>query len=49
MIQRAVFVIIALAAVAVICKKTVSPGRSKIRQIDHTLQSISFDCDRIAV
>ena len=49
MIQRAIFVIISLAVVAVMCKKTISPGRAKIRELDRTLQSISFDCDRIAV
>ena len=48
-IQRTAFILIALAVVAVLCKKTLSPGRARIRQIDHTLQSISFDCDQTAV
>ena len=49
MLQRAAFVLVALVAVAVLCRKTLSSGRARIMQLDHTLQSISFESDSIAV
>ena len=31
------------------CKRTFSPGRTRIRELDSKLQAISFDCDKLAV
>ena len=36
-------------AVAVMCKKTVSPGRKMIKELDCKLQAITFDADKLAV
>ena len=48
-VQRALFILLSLAAVAVLARKTVAPGRAMIRELDGRLQSIGFDCDRVAV
>ncbi len=48
-VQRTIYILISLLAVAAICKKTVSPGRTMIRELDCKLQSITFDCDKLAV
>ncbi len=48
-LQRALFIFVAAAAVAFMCKKTVGPGRSAIRAIDEKLLAIEFDSEKIAV
>lgn len=48
-IHRTLYMIIALAAVVLMCKKTVAPGRKMISELDHRLQSIDFDSGEIAV
>ena len=47
--QRCLFVLLSLAAVAVMAKKTIGPGRASIRELDAQLQSIDFQCDKLAV
>ena len=48
-VQRTVYLLIALLAVAAVCKKTVSTGSARVRELDRKLQEITFGCDRIAV
>ena len=48
-VQRTLYILLSLAAVAVLAKKTAAPGRAVIRELDNRLQSIGFDCDSVAV
>lgn len=49
MAECAVFLILSLAMIAVLGKKTVPSGRAYIARLDKELQSISFETQRIAV
>ena len=48
-IERWLYLLVAVIAVAFMCKRTFSPGRTRIRELDSKLQAISFDCDKLAV
>ena len=48
-VQRTIYIIVAVIAVAIMSKKTVSPGWRRIKDLDSKLQAITFDADRLAV
>lgn len=48
-VQRSIFAVIAVCVVAVLCRKTISPGRARIRELDRKLQDITFKSEKIAV
>lgn len=48
-VQRTIYIVIAAVAVAAMCKKTVSRGTARIKELDCKLQKIVFQSDEIAV
>ncbi len=48
-VQRSLFLLLSLAAVAVMAKKTIVPGRAVIRELDERLQSVGFQSEKLAV
>ena len=49
MLERAFFILVAVATAAVIGKKTIASGKSLIKELDCKLQSIEFGQEKIAV